>query len=320
MCSTQGSALPNQLYGRVVSRPIKPERIYRFLPFRAQGFPWIRRSYEGMARARLSAVEWLRIMRLRVPVRRTGEPGNSPRLVVSLTSFPARIGDAWIPIETILRQDEPPDRVVLVLSDEEFPDRKLPLKIRQQQRRGLEILWTPRNTRSYNKLLPTRLAYPDSTIITIDDDVIYVPWLVSGLTTCALEYPNAIIGYRGWELQPEGNGLAPYETWVPASLETPRDWAFLTGVGGVLYPPGVLPVELLTDIDLALKLCPTADDVWFWAVARTAGIPALCLGLTSFRELRRQKGTPALQSLNRGDGQNDVQLSRAIEHFGFELA
>lgn len=201
----------------------------------------------------------------------------------------------------------PTDRVVLVLSDEEFPDRELQRRIRQQERRGLEILWTPHNTRSFKKLLPTRLAYPDSTIITIDDDLIYVPWLVSGLTSCAIEHPNAIIGHRGWEVRPEGNGLAPYITWAKASRSTPSDRVFLTSGGGTLYPPGVLPIELLTDIDLALKLCPTADDIWFWAVA---GVPAHCLDTVSYRPLRRQSGTPALQTMNVRGGQNDAQLAR----------
>jgi hypothetical protein len=91
---------------------------------------------------------------------------------------------------------------------------------------------------------------------------------------------------------------------------------FLTGVGGILYPPDLLPVDLLTDADLATTLCPTADDVWFWAVARCAGVPCECLGLESFRPCPQQADTPELQTINLGQGQNDVQLSRVIDHFG----
>lgn len=79
---------------------------------------------------------------------------RSPELVVSFTSFPARIEDAWIAADSLMRQDVPPDAVVLVLSQEEFPDQEVPRSLRLMQRRGLEILWVDRDLRSFKKLLP----------------------------------------------------------------------------------------------------------------------------------------------------------------------
>jgi hypothetical protein len=237
-------------------------------------------------------------------------------VIVSLTSFPERIEQAWIPIETMFRQDRVPDRIVLVLADDEFGSRSLPRSLRRQQRRGLEIVWIEHSTRSFDKLVPTRCAHPDAAIITIDDDVIYERWVVSRLLSFAAQHPRAVVGHRAWTITFADDGLAPYREWEPATADTPAVEVFLTGVGGVLYPPGVLPTDLLTDIELATRLCPTADDVWFWAVAAHAGVPAHCLGLESFRPLRQQEHTPQLHTINREGGQNDVQLGRVIEHFG----
>jgi hypothetical protein len=255
----------------------------------------------------------LRSSRRRIPptTRTTG-------LVVSLASYPARIEHAWIAIETIFRQDVLPDRLVLVLSEAEFATRELPARLRAQQRRGLEILWTT-DRGSHNKLVATRRAYPEATIITVDDDAWYEPWVVSRLVDEARRHPGTVIGLRGWAIARSHSGLAPYVDWKRASPATPAADVFLTGGAGVLYPPHLLPDDLLTNTELALRLCPTADDVWFWAVATVAGVPARCLNELGHRDVRQQLRTPQLHEGNREGGQNDVQLARVIEHFGLRL-
>lgn len=263
-----------------------------------------------------AAVEAARVARVRARSRSAPLRPRLPGVVVSLTSFPARVDKAWIAIESILGQDEPPDQVVLVLAEDEFEGRTLSRNLRRLQRRGVEIRWIPRSLRSYNKLLPVRAAFPDSIIITVDDDVIYQPWAVSRLIASSLAHPGTVIGHRGWELRVEGDRLARYSTWERASSTTPSEHVFLTGVGGVLYPPDLLPGELLSDVEAAARVCPTNDDIWFWAVSRVANVPVSCLGLSSHRSLRRLRGTAKLASVNTGQAQNDAQLARVIEHFG----
>ena len=193
---------------------------------------------------------------------------SNSNIIISLTSFPARIERAWIAIESLMQQDIRPHKVVLVLSQEEFPSRELPMALRRQQARGLEILWVPQNTRSYKKLLPTRERYPDAWIMTADDDVRYDKWRLRRLVDAASSTPGTVIGHSGWEITVEATGIAPYVSWPPAGPHTPPNRCLLTGVGGVLYPPHALPSHLLLDIDLALATCPVADDIWFWAVAQ----------------------------------------------------
>lgn len=278
-------------------------------------------AYETSRRAWRNLLQTPDVARLRRSqhrhrLRSTADP---PSLVVSLTSFPARIRHVWIPIESLLRQVRGPDRIVLVLSDEEFGTRRLPRRLVEQQARGLEIMYVPDDGRGLDKLVPTRLAYPDATIITVDDDAIYEPWTVSRLVDHAQAHPGAVIGHRGREIRLGDHGFAPYLEWPLATRRSPAGRVLLTGVGGILYPPGVLPLDLLADTALAQALCPTADDVWFWAVATTAGVPIHCLGLPSCRPLWRQDHTPRSVTLNRGGGHNDRQLSSVVEHFGIVL-
>ena len=245
------------------------------------------------------------------------DPQDGP--IVSLTSFPARINNAWIPIEAMLRQDTPPSKVVLVLNEDDFRGHKLPRTIRRQLRRGLEILWIRRDMRSYGKLLPVLKAYPDAPIVTIDDDILYEPWRLGALTRAAAETPGTIVGHRGWEIRIENGRILPYRDWDEADTASPSDRVLLTGVGAILYPPGVFDPDTLDDPEGIARLCPTADDIWFWAHARARGVPVRCLGHHGIRELLAQRNTPHLMSRNVFGNGNDVQFANVVAHLGLEL-
>jgi hypothetical protein len=90
---------------------------------------------------------------------------------------------------------------------------------------------------------------------------------------------------------------------------------FLKGNGGILYPPKVLPAEAY-DLELALHLCPTADDVWFKAMSLLAGVRVAQVTDAPFdpptiRRVQRQ----TLSTQNVWTGENDRQLARVLDHF-----
>lgn len=236
-------------------------------------------------------------------------------LIVSLTSYPARIDTVWITIESIFQQRYKPWKVVLVLAEIEFPNKKLPLSLARQVKRGLEIVWVDRNTRSYKKLLPVKQAYPDAKIVTVDDDIIYESWRLSRLLAAAEEYPKNIIGFRGWEVSISNGDLNPYTTWKPANESTAKNLTLLTGVGGILYPPYVLKDALLFDIESAIALAPTADDIWFWAVALASSTPVHCLGYEKHFQISSNDHENSLSAINVFGGQNDIQLASVIKRF-----
>lgn len=237
-------------------------------------------------------------------------------LVVSLTSFPARIDDVWITIESIFQQTYTPSKVVLVLAEPEFPGRRLPRSVERQIERGLEVLWVQDNTRSYKKLLPVREKYPDSTIVTFDDDIIYEPWRLERLVSKSAQYPGTVIGFRGREVSLSGNAaFRPYMEWELATESSPPDRTLLTGVGGILYPPGVMDHGMLMDIDAATTLAPTADDIWFWAVALQSDVPVRCLGYEDHVAIRLNDIENSLQKLNCEEGRNDRQLEAVVSTY-----
>jgi len=239
-------------------------------------------------------------------------------VVVSLTSYPARIHRVWLAIESMLHQTLPPRAVVLVLAESQFPERTLPRVIKRQIARGLTVLWTHLDTRSYKKLLPTRESIPRAKIVTVDDDVIYKPDLLEVLVSESQRNPNAIVGMTGWEIRRTPTGLAPYITWPPARPDSPRGDTFLTGVGGILYPSHALPNEILLDFQIPHRLCPDNDDIWFWAVAQLERTPRICLNRRSFTAYPHPTEWGQLCDLNRDRGANDAQLAAVVSWFGAE--
>lgn len=244
---------------------------------------------------------------------------EDPSLVVSLTSFPSRIRTVWATIATLLRQTHRPDVIVLVLAEEEFPDRRLPRMLRRMQQHGLEILWTPDETRGLKKLLPTRARFPDATIITADDDHHFEPEMVERLLAASQEHPGTIVGHRGWIVHFGPDGPLPYFAWVTAGKagpDVPSDRVFLTGGAGALYPPLPELDRRLLDVSAAMRVTPTADDVWFWAASIAADVGRHCTGEVLARPNGLEGLSPSLFDVNKHD--NDEQIAAAISHFSLD--
>ena len=90
------------------------------------------------------------------------------RIIVSLTSFPARINNLWLVIETIFRQTVKPDMIILWLSKEQFSNiDSLPKRLLKQRERGLKIELRDGDLRSHKKYYYTVQEYPNDIMITI---------------------------------------------------------------------------------------------------------------------------------------------------------
>jgi len=240
----------------------------------------------------------------------TGTVGDD--VVVSLTSFPARINNAWLAIESIFQQTIQPNRIVLVLAEDEFPERKIPRHLSKQVGRGLEILWTEINYRSYDKLLPVLRRFPNSIVITVDDDKILPTNLVADLLDDAKNFPGSIVGYRGWELTARNGSVEFGKGWQRASPQSPPDRVFLPGNGGILYPPQSLHPAVY-DIEAAMRIAPSSDDIWFWACSVKNGTPRRCLGGPPHISIHGQDRTPALKNVNITNDQ--VHFESVVDFF-----
>lgn len=249
-------------------------------------------------------------------VRRRPRPHGLPGpLILSLTSHGPRFASLHRTLACLLRQTVKPDRLVLWLAER---DRDLvPKKVLSLTRRGLEIRFGD-DLRSYKKLVPALAAFPDAFIVTADDDVYYPPeWLETFIAAFDRAAP-AILCVRAHRFTLADGAIAPYRAWQrDVQDDCARDHSadlIPTGVGGVFYPPGALHADT-ADADQFMRLCPEADDFWFYWMARRAG--------TSFRKVGprfRYRPWPrseiaALHTRNLNEGY-DRQIRALVEAFG----
>ena len=200
---------------------------------------------------------------------------NGKRVIISLTTIPVGIPNAICAIQSILNGRVLPDKIVLYLTAEQFPNNELPCELHDFMDKNpiLEVRLYEVNIRSYTKLIPALSDFPNDIIVTIDDDIIYHKSMLKKLLIMHKIFPKAVIGHR---IRCIKIGV-PYKKWKRYKYHRfftngfrPKYSNFQTGVGGVLYPPNCLKKEML-DSSIYMKIAPTVDDVWFWAAAVANG-------------------------------------------------
>lgn len=256
----------------------------------------------------------------RIPCHKTNKHCN---IVVSLTSYGRRVkkGVVFYTLVSLLRQKIQPKRIILWLAETEWNDDILPNKLQKLKNKGIEIRYCP-DYRSYKKLIPSLKLYPKDIIMTVDDDVIYSPHIIESAIKENLEHPNDILCFNA--LTPILiNGIPQkYSIWQPPKPDTANKLLFPVGVGGILYPPGSLHADVLNNV-LFEKLCPSADDVWFWFNSWRQGTIKRYIQAKgnnfSFDALYQyfHKGS-ALTQINRLEYQNDRQLIELFNYYDFQ--
>lgn len=251
---------------------------------------------------------------LRNPVNQKAIDVNN-HLVVSLTSFPSRIGHLNLVIESLLRQKLVPSKIVLWLSKEQFPNElsDLPKCLISLMGPIFDIRFVENDYRSHKKYYYALKLYPKHNIITVDDDMIYHPDIIKSLYETSLCNPGKIIANRA-SLRTYDNGkLKPYRQWQ--SLITPKNNLNIVQIGcdGVLYPPLSLYKDVL-DEKLFLELAPYADDLWLNAMVNIKGNQVI---KTDFKywTLGIASDAPTLTNTNVINGKNDEQIHKIREYY-----
>lgn len=247
---------------------------------------------------------------------------SKQRLIVSLTSFPAAIPYAVQAIRSILNGSLLPDKIVLYLDTQKYPDKQLPseLEVLKSECSFFEVRFDSRDIRSYKKLLPALEDFPEDIIITIDDDIKYHKNMLKELVEVHKILPDSIIAHRVRKVKPQ----KPYSKWRKYKW---YDFIFKkyhfshlamqTGVGGVLYPPHSLDSKML-DPDVFTKLAPTTDDIWFWLAAVSHGTYVVPVPFGKTRAL--EVGKPNELSLktinvNPNDDRNRKAFDMVLEYY-----
>jgi hypothetical protein len=251
--------------------------------------------------------------RWRTPIE-TAPHGLPGRLVVSLTSYGPRLSSLHLSLKCLLHQSIRPDAIVLWLTREDLA--ALPASARALGEYGVQFEATP-DLRSYKKIIPALKALPEAFVVTADDDVYYGSRWLEELVRGWSGAPGEIVGRRVRKIAFEPDGSpAPYARWRWCYEEGRAGTDLLpVGVGGVLFPPGALSAEVL-DESAFLTLCPSADDLWLWWMARRAG--------SRVRKVAGQRTylfwpttqDVGLSNLNRRGGANDAQVRALAERYG----
>lgn len=183
-------------------------------------------------------------------------------IIISLTSYEERFKELPIALYSLLNQSLKPDRIILWLSDELKEINNLPYDITQFIKNGLEIRFV-KDIGSYTKAIYAFKEFPDSIIVTADDDIYYSKDWLKKLYLSYIAHPEDIHVHRAHRVDLNKK----YDQWKKhVKDEDARYDNFLTGVGGVLYPEKCFSKEVLRD-DIFLKYAPTSDDIWFWLMA-----------------------------------------------------
>lgn len=197
-------------------------------------------------------------------------------IIVSLTSFPARIDRIHLTVCSLLDQTVRPAKLILWLADSQFPSMEsLPANLLRLMEHGLEIRFCD-DLKSHKKYYYAFKAFPSSTIITVDDDLIYPRNTVQKLVEKSKAYPECVCCNRGHEITFTDGKLDEYQKWIKEAsyLKSPSSLLCPTGAGGILYPPDSLYPDFL-DQEKINKYALKADDLWLKFMALLQGTKAV---------------------------------------------
>lgn len=241
--------------------------------------------------------------------------------IVSLTSFPGRINEVWVTVETLLRQSFKPDRIILWLSEEQFPDIKVPASLQELQPRGLEIVFVKDDIRSHKKYFYAFSEFPESAVITVDDDVYYPKDTLKYLADAHVMNPKSIISNRAHEITFKDGKMQPYRQWKHNVKSSKASFLYVpTGVGGVLYPPGSFYKDIF-DVETFKKICFMADDLWLKiATLRNSTMVVVTPHFNKDLLTVQNSQNVNLVAANSMGGGNDTQFNEVLRHFNLDIA
>ncbi len=251
----------------------------------------------------------------------TDERYDGEEVIVSLTSFGKRINEVYLAIESIMQGTLKPNRIILWLAENEFGGKALPQTLQRQQKRGLQIEFCE-DIRSYKKIVPTMVKYPDACVVTIDDDAMYEFDLLENLIQAHHDHPDDICACRVHRIALDDRKRPrSYLQWdLLVYPEEKSNLHFLTSGGGTLFPPHCF-VEEFFNRDAYLSLCPYADDVWINAMIWKSGKQIS----KAYTHSRRgcdyvdisvdQEVSLSEKNLDASSCQNDVQIRAVMDRY-----
>ena len=238
-------------------------------------------------------------------------------VVVSLTSYPARLPQLHLVIRSLLHQKLAPREIVLYLGND-TRDEDIPSSLRELEKYNFTIKTGYEDLKPHKKYFFAMKEYPDDAVITIDDDVIYDKDFVQDLYNCYKKYPGCVASRRVHRMIQDTLGnIKSYNDWQweCTQILEPSHQLFSTGCGGALYPPKVLPPETF-DAAAIKAHCLNTDDVWLKFMELKADIKVVFTNSKVIHPLtvRNTQASALMHTNTAGENRNDINI-RAMEDF-----
>jgi len=245
--------------------------------------------------------------------------GDIP-VIISMTSFPARINTVWMTVDCLFRQTKSPSSVNLYLSSVEFPNREkdLPKRLLGYERLGLKIIFVEDNLRPHKKYYYAFNNQEKMSVVTVDDDLFYRNDIVERLWNLSMYSPDCICANNGRLICFNNNGeVSNYSQWN--NIEGNRNKGHevvAIGFGGVLYPVSFQNI-MSTDVKVIKQICLNADDLWLKTNELLNNVYVLVDGYYPPPACIPNTSISALQNKNRlsGESGNDLQWKKLDEKF-----
>ena len=264
--------------------------------------------------------EWMRgIVYLRYKILKNlyQEKNINHNFIVSLTSYPPRYPTLEYTIKCLLSQTIRPRQVVLWLYEED--EKILPLSIKLLQSETFKIKTTKENYKSYTKIYPAIIEYPESYILTADDDIFYNATWASQILKHSIPDDKRILCHRAHRIAfDDDDNIKPYSQWkwcIGGEVIHSGVDIFFTGVGGVLYPPAAIPAE---DINpkFFLTLCERADDIWLYFMTIKNKYTPTKIPSDQLEYTWRSSQEVALKHDNVDSRRNDEYIRKLVKIYG----
>lgn len=237
-------------------------------------------------------------------------------VIISLTTYGERFYHVHTTIESLMQQTVKANKIILWL-DYSFKEKNIPLSLQAQMKRGLEIRYC-KDLGSYKKLIPALKEFPESIIITVDDDVIYNIRTIEKLITAYKHNPQFIYCNRMHRIKCDNHKILPYREWEKGIMDTKESpFNFPVGIGGVLYPPHCFNNEIFNE-EFFLKKCPNGDDIWFKAMALLNNFQAKRAEVSFTQDDYMENDILSLRGLqkeNVGKNLNDIKLKNVFNTY-----
>lgn len=258
------------------------------------------------------------------PTKQVGitQSNHSPKIIISLTSFPPRMDRVWMVLESLLRQTVKANRIILWLASSQFDSLEdIDSKVLQMRERGLEIRFCD-DLKGHKKYYYSMLESPNDVIVTVDDDIFYPENMLEGLLEKHKQYPDCVVCYRAHKITFDNKGnVNSYLKWLHGSIGIlgPDHLLLATNGGGSLYPPNCLNSEVFNKTVIQ-ELCLNADDIWLKCMAYlndTKIVKVYPFYSEIFTTYKSDEHGLAKNNVIKGE--NDLQLQNVMQRYNIRF-